>query len=250
MMKRKKYGFATVIALSLFGLVMSCAKVWQIRSESSASEQEYMRLSEDTITSSLLDTEETENNSLTVDFNALLAVNPDCVGWIEIPGTEVSYPIVQGEDNDFYLRRSFEGRESVGGVLFLDYRSAEDFGGTNTVLYGHNMRDGSMFGSLKNYLSADFFKEHAEIHVYTPDGLRTYEVFTAYEATTGWDCFTFSFNSDLERDTWLQSQAEHGGMSTELNVYDEVLTLVTCKGGENEYRTIVQAVCKEKENNA
>ena len=84
-----------------------------------------------------------------VNFDVLRDINPDCVGWIEIPGTNISYPIVQGRDNDHYLRLNFEGKYSVGGVIFLDHRCDSDFDRTNTIIYGHNMRDGSMFGSLK-----------------------------------------------------------------------------------------------------
>ena len=241
MSKRNKRLMGWIALCSLAALALSCGMIAKARQNYLQEAQAYTRLREIAVIS---EAQEEETQLLNVDFDRLLDMNPDCMGWIEIPGTGISYPVVQGEDNDQYLRRDFAGNKSVGGVIFLDYRSSGDFSGTNTVIYGHNMRDGSMFGSLAQYLDPDFAKLHPEIRIYTPQGLRSYTVFAAYTATTGWDCFTFQFQTDLERENWIQSQCAHALYDTGIRpgVYDEIITLVTCVGGENEYRNILQAV--------
>lgn len=95
--------------------------------------------------------------------------NPDTIGWIKVPDTNIDYPIVQGTDNDFYLNHDFYGKESVGGAIYLDFESQGDFVGRNNILYGHNMKNGSMFKDVIHYKDEEYFKEHQYFSIYTPD---------------------------------------------------------------------------------
>jgi len=112
------------------------------------------------------DTAETEG----IDFDALRAVNPNVVGWIVVPGTQISYPIVQGTDNTWYLRHTFSGERNASGAIFLDYRNRADFSDSQIILHGHNMRDGSMFAPLHGWMGDRFI-------IYTPNGVLEFEVF-------------------------------------------------------------------------
>ena len=114
----------------------------------------------------------TRLGELSVDWDYLKSVNPDVVAWVYIPGTRVSYPVVQGADNDVYLHRSFSGETGFAaraGSIFMDAANAPDASDANTVLYGHHMRDGSMFACLSNDLTNDGpFNEHRTVFVLTP----------------------------------------------------------------------------------
>lgn len=103
-----------------------------------------------------------------IDFEELARINPDVVGWIRIPNTNIDYPIVQGETNDIYLHRSFEGEETAAGSIFLDFASQKDLRGYNSIFYGHHMRNGSMFRDIVYYKEEEYFKEHQYFEIYTP----------------------------------------------------------------------------------
>ncbi len=103
-----------------------------------------------------------------IDFEELARINPDIVAWIQIPGTNIDYPVVQGDDNDAYLHRDFEGEESAAGTIFLDFESQSDMRGYNNIMYGHHMRNGSMFRDIVYYKDEDYFKEHQYFEIYTP----------------------------------------------------------------------------------
>ncbi len=104
-----------------------------------------------------------------IDFEALTVENPDTIGWIRIPDTNVDYPIVQGTDNDFYLDHDFYGKESAAGSIYLDFESEADLQGRNQILYGHNMKNGSMFKDINRYKDPEYFKEHQYFSIYTPE---------------------------------------------------------------------------------
>jgi sortase B len=105
-----------------------------------------------------------------IDFDALRAINPNVVGWIVIPGTQISYPVVQGTDNAWYLRHTFSGERNASGAIFLDYRNRADFSDSQIILHGHNMRDGSMFAPLHGWTGDRFI-------IHTPDDVLEFEVF-------------------------------------------------------------------------
>lgn len=116
------------------------------------------------------ETEETTAYVSPIDFDALRAINPDTVGWIKIPDTNVDYPIVWKEgDNDTYLHTDFEGNSSQAGAIYLDMDSAPDFGGRNNIIYGHHMKNGSMFKDVVKYKDKEFFEAHQYFEIYTPE---------------------------------------------------------------------------------
>lgn len=104
-----------------------------------------------------------------IDFESLKVMNPDIVAWLKIPGTVIDYPIVQADDNDKYLHTDFEGKQSSAGAIFLDCDSESSLLGHHSVLYGHHMRNGSMFAQIVKFKDEAFFKENREIIIYLPD---------------------------------------------------------------------------------
>jgi len=167
-MKKK---IRAVIAIVLLGvLVFSGLKIWNeteaYRGESDLHKQ-LMQLKP-------VPQEDPVVNQSVIDLEAQ---NSDMAGWLTVPGTRIDYPFVQAKDNDFYLRRNFNGAYALAGTLFMDYRCAKDFSSQNTIIYGHHMRNGSMFGAIKKFRDKDFFTANKTAAIYLPDQTYTLELF-------------------------------------------------------------------------
>lgn len=120
--------------------------------------------------------EEPEESLPEIDFDGLRAINGDVVAWIQIPGIGVDYPVVQGKDNEHYLHYTFDGKANKAGSIFLDCRNRADFTDSKVILYGHNMKDGSMFSNLKKYQDVAFRKEQGRVLIYLPDKVLECEI--------------------------------------------------------------------------
>ena len=105
----------------------------------------------------------------TVDFQALRKINSDIIAWIRIPDTKIDYPVVQGKDNAYYLKHMFQKTEHAAGSIFLDMDNEADFSNRKSILYGHNMKDGSMFQGLHRFQEESYLKEHNQVYLYLPD---------------------------------------------------------------------------------
>lgn len=183
-----------------------------------------------------------------VDFAALQAVNPDVRAWLLIPETDISYPVVQGEDNEFYLHTTYDRKPNSCGSIFIDARNAEPFAETNTILYGHNMKNGSMFGTLRRYEDDAFRIAHPDIYIVTPEGQLQYRVFSAYVEAENGDAYTVDF-STLSEAEFLRRAAgwDSGDVETETPARgSKVLTLSTCTSIVAWQRFVVHAVLVEE----
>ena len=167
-------------------------------------------------------------------------VNPQYIGWLKISGTPINYPVAQGADNDKYLHTSFEGRRSGLGAIFMDYRCTGDFSGYHSIVYGHNAKNGTMFGSLSRYQNADYMKKNQEITVTRPDGEKeVWHIFAARKSDITDPSFRLNFSSP-------ESFAEFAaGLGAPQGV-TRILTLSTCtSGGSNDERMLVHAAIVE-----
>ena len=145
-----------------------------------------------------------ENGEFTVDFSGLKELNPDCIGWIRFENIDISYPIMQGEDNEYYLKHTFKKTEHVAGSIFLDKDNSPDFSNRKSILYGHNMKDGSMFQGLHKYESESYLQEHNKVYLYLPDGeALTYTVIKCGYVKA--DSDTFWLGEQVETRTLLLS---------------------------------------------
>ena len=172
-------------------------------------------------------------NLLEVDFNELLRKNPDTVGWIEVKGTNINYPIVQTTDNSYYLNHAFDGSKNEAGWVFMDYRNDSVNFNQNTIIYAHSRLTGSMFGSLKNILNSSWYtnKNNHIIRLSTPTENTMWQVFSVYTIPKESYYITPSFNSNeayLEFLNTIKSRSEVDFSGT-VNTNDKILTLSTCK---------------------
>jgi len=177
---------------------------------------------------------------LKLDLEALRAVNPDVVGWIEIPGTALSYPIVQSVDNSYYLDHNWKRESNPGGSIFLEATSSADFGDFNTIVYGHRMRDGSMFGSLRHYSDQSYWQAHPDIYVAAGGRVYRYAIFSAHESgvrelTYRLDLVESGLQGDFLQYCADASVLDTGGAPDS----DHILTLSTCTGSGYRSRWVV-----------
>lgn len=179
-----------------------------------------------------------------MDFTALQKVNADVLGWVLIPSTKISYPVVQGKDNDYYLNRTWKKTASVVGAIYMDYRCAKDLSGFNTILYGHRMNNGSMFAGLKYYKKQSYLKQHPTIYLTTSQGSYQYEIFSVYEGSPSGEGYRVGLSSRERKQAFLDTVVGASLYDTGVKptVDDSVLTLSTCTGNGHSKRLIVHAL--------
>lgn len=166
---------------------------------------------------------------------SLRQINEDLYGWIFVEGTAIDYPMVQGENNEYYLNHAYSGEWLVNGAIFVDYRCSSSVKDNyNTVVYGHNITTGAMFHDVTKFLSQDVFDE-TYIYVYTEEGIYVYEPFSVYETRYDYDYFRTDFSSGEEFVAFAEEVRDNSEIRSKANVTfdenDRILTLSTCTNG-------------------
>lgn len=180
-----------------------------------------------------------------IDVAALQMVNRDVIGWIHIPGTVISYPLIHARDRDTYLHTAWDGTANKSGSIFLEQNNRSDLTDFNTIIYGHLMRNSSMFGTLKEYRAQTYRDAHSRIYLVRGGMIYRYEVFSAYEAPTDSDAYRLVFQEDGQKQAALTYYLGNAPWESELTpgTEDRILTLSTCTGtGLYHSRWVVQAV--------
>lgn len=198
-------------------------------------------------------TEETEA-VIPVKFAELQQVNPDVYAWITVPGTEIDYPILQhASDNSYYLMHNIDGSYGYPGCIYTEDLNSKDFTDNNTVIYGHNMKNGSMFAQLHKFEDPDFFNENREVLIYLPDEVLHYTIFAAHIYDDRHLLYSFDFSDPDVYQKYLDSVFSTRDMSANIDKDmtvtkdDRIVTLVTCIGSQPNNRLLVQAVLTDRE---
>ncbi|MGI6006841.1 MAG: class B sortase [Ruminococcus sp.] len=189
--------------------------------------------------------EESEQEGPVIDFESLKAINKDVVGWLYVEALDLNYPIMQGEDNEYYLHRTTEKTYNFAGSIFLDYANAPDFSDSNSIVYGHNMKDGSMFGKLKKFREQDVYGRSMIFWVCTPEKNYKYEIFSAYETAVGSDTYLLFEHGGKEVVEYMENMKSLSEIPTadrNFQENDRVVTLSTCTGN-SATRFVVQGIC-------
>ncbi len=177
---------------------------------------------------------------ISVDFSLLAAKYPDLVGWLYIPGDLLSDPVMQSSDNDYYLDRLPSGKNNSAGSLFFDFRDSPTLSGWNHIVYGHNMKNKTMFGFLRNYRSSEFFSEHPYVFYFTPDCTWRIELFAGFYTTN--DSFVYTRpDSEKSRLEYLKKAKQKSAFSSDVTVHanDPILILSTCAGAADSNQRFV-----------
>lgn len=186
--------------------------------------------------------EEPGFSTISVDIDALAAINRDIIAWIYIPGAPVSYPVLQGRDNHFYLTHTFDRRHNVLGSIFMDHRNNADFEDMHTIIYGHDTRNDMMFGSLKRFKEQAYADERRYIHIIRSGEVLIYEIFAIYETLATSDTYTLQFATEEAFADYLQEMASR--TIVDMGVLpgtERIITLSTCTPNNRDMRLVVQA---------
>ena len=240
---RIRNGALNVITVCLIGIILvSGYKIGKTMWEYQVAKSAYTNISEKTA--------KVDPKQFTgvVDWKALKKVNPDVQGWLYQKGTVINYPVVQGTDNDTYLHTRFDKQWSGGGTLFVDCRMEKDFKGFNSIIYGHHMKDGSMFRSIRGYTKEDgYYDKHKTLELATPHGNYHLVVFSAFiTKATDENTYKMTYDGDekqayIDR-AWERSELPITRDSVDVTKNDRLVTLSTCAYDYEEARYIV--MCK------
>lgn len=197
---------------------------------------------------------EEQSKVIPVKFEELQAVNPDVYAWITVPGTDIDYPILQhASDNSYYLMHNIDGSYGYPGCIYTENMNSKDFTDNNTVIYGHNMKNGSMFAQLHKYEDPDFFDANREVLIYLPDEVLHYTIFAAHIYDDRHLLYSFDFADPEVYQKYLDSIFSTRDMSANIDkditvtTDDQIITLVTCIGSQPNNRLLVQAVLTDRE---
>lgn len=184
-----------------------------------------------------------QESKLQPKFIPLLETNPEVIGWITITDTPINYPMVQHSDNQYYLNYDSSNSPSIYGSIYIDYRNNSDLNNKNTLIYGHNMNNGSMFHALVNYKDQAFFENHPYIYISNLYETFTYEVFAVYVVDADYETISVNYENDTDFLNYISECKSRSLFAKDiaLTASDQIVTLVTCSYELNNARTIVQA---------
>ena len=180
-----------------------------------------------------------------IDFAALQEYNPDIIAWIRIPGTVIDYPVLQGPDNNRYLRHTPDGEYSVAGSIFLEFSNASDFSDNHSIIYGHHFRGGyrPMFKQLVDYRSEDFYNSHPWVGLFTPAGKYTIRIFSCYVTKLGDNAWRTQLEGKAFSD-WIESVSSKAIYNTDIipTENDRIVTLSTCSTEFENARFVIHGI--------
>ena len=243
-MKKQTKILLTILCLVFLGVfAFSGYKLYSIIHEYKVAERMYNGLSGEYVTPSGKDNANTPENPdstessgprevspVTVDFEALLAQSKDVVGWLYCADTPINYPIVQAEDNFYYLYRFIDGTYNGSGSLFLDCTCSRDFSDKNTVIYGHHMNNGTMLASICKYHNQEYYDQHPVLYLNTPTQNYRVEVFSGFITPADSAAYTMRFADDAEYAAYLEKMKGFSDFECDVEIgpEDRMIMLSTC----------------------
>ena len=244
--KQKKKGDLVLTIALIAAIVVFCFaayNLFHIYTEYKKGTDEYNNIEQMAVTDREPENEQkTEEDAgpkppITVDFAKLKSVNPDVVGWIYMEAlTDINYPVVKGEDNETYLHTTYEKNYNFAGTIFVDYENSGDFSDCNTLVYGHNMKNGSMFGQLKKFAQdQETYNKSKYFWILTPEKNYRYQIISAYTTGVNSDTYTLFKGPGEEFEKYLQTIKGYSEIKTEdtdLTIKDKIVTLSTCTGND------------------
>lgn len=188
-----------------------------------------------------------------IDFITLTKDSPDIYGWIKVWGTVIDYPVLQhATDDTFYLTHLPDGRENIAGSIYTESLNSKQFADPNTVIYGHNMKVGSMFAELHNFADVEFFNNNKYFTIYTKDRMLEYEIFAAYLETDAHLLYAYNFDDPQIFEKYLKkvfkNTDQKANIRNDLKVTSDncIVTLSTCEKGGGDGRFLIQGVLIEE----
>lgn len=191
--------------------------------------------------------EKSEDAPIQVDFNLLGNQNQDIVAWLYCPDTSINYPVVQAADNDFYLRRLLDGSYNTAGTLFMDFRNSDDFSDWNSVIYGHNMKNDSMFGTLPDYKAQSYYEEHPTMYLLTPAQNYKINILAGFVTAANSELYSAFNPSEEEKELLVEEWMNDSDFDSTAILTSEhtVITLSTCSYEYSNARYVIIGVLEK-----
>ena len=238
-MKKRKKIFLVIIFVLLIAFAVNSFFIFRSINNYNTGNKTY-----DSIKEIAIKTETDNPEEARIDFEELKKINPDIVGWLTMKNTVIDYPVVKGEDNEYYLHHLYTGEWNSLGTLFVDFRNYELFTDRNTIIYGHSMLNGSMFFILEKYKKQSFYEEHKEFIFETPD--KKYRLLPfAGKIMDGKEAFVeFDFDSDEEFYEYLDYYIRNSTFKSDVEVTgsDKVVMMIKCSDDFEDARYVL--LCK------
>ena len=182
-----------------------------------------------------------------VDFSSLEKINEDIVAWININNLHISYPVVQGDNNDYYLHHMVNRTYNSAGSIFMDYRNNNNLNDKHTIIYGHNMKDGTMFSKLLKYKTQKYYDENPYYLLITPNKNYKVEIISGYIANTNDTAWRISFSNEEDFNNWLNNTIDKSLFKSSITpkASDKIITLSTCSNDTKDTRFVLVGILKE-----
>ncbi len=242
-MRIKRIIVVMLICILLFVIAFSGWKILSAMQKYHKSEESYSTIAKQYIE---LDYKQ-DDVTVSVDFEKLKSTYSDVIGWIYSENTPINYPIVQGENNDYYLRRLPNGKRDVAGSIFADFRNSSDFSDFKTIIYGHNMKNNSMFGTLEKYKSQKYYDEHPIMYLLTKDKNYKILLIGGYTASADSEDTYFISSDKKDRNVIIEKTLKKSTFKSDvkINEDDRFITLSTCAYDFEDARYVVVGVLRE-----
>ena len=237
---KKKWIVVWIVCAAVFALTLFFVLKWWFGGPTDTSEYKT-----ETSSSAVSEIEYVDNP---IDFDSLKAENPDVCGWITLPETNIDYPILQSsvENDNFYLDHDFNKKKSIYGAIYIQRLNSNRFTDPNTVIYGHNMKNGTMFRHLHKFREKDFFDANEYFYIYTPGHIYTYRIFAAYRSDNRHILNSNDFTDEQSYAEYIETVKNPTSLikntrEVDLTTDDRIVTLSTCIS-DKRYRYLVQGV--------
>ena len=245
----KKIVKIILLAVCLGVFCFSGYKIYQYLHEEKANKELNNKLIEKAVVenqkTNVLEEDSQAKNELpiNVDFTALKQENEDIVGWLYSENTQINYPVVQSEDNNYYLRRLINGEYNIAGSLFMDYRNNSNLEDNDTIIYGHNMENDTMFGTLQEYKSQEYYDNHKVLYYFTQEKNYMIQLFAGYTISVESDIYDLSIIDESKIEESIQNSDFNSDV--EVREEDKIMTLSTCAYEYDGARYIIMGVLHE-----
>lgn len=233
MLRKILYGIT--LLLFLIVAILSFKNFFDIKNEI----QEEQVVHNELIDISEIPEEINQEENFKINFDELLSINSDVIGWIVIEGTNINYPIVQSKNNTYYLKHSFYKKYSNYGTIYIDATANKDFTSQNTFIYGHYTANKSMFGELGNYMKQSFFEEHPYFIIYTPEKTLKMEIFSVHVDSASSPSYQMNFTTEDAFKNYIALMKEKSVINSNVTVNysaDRIVTLYSCSRETNYHK--------------
>lgn len=238
-----------LIGICVVAIIFSGFQLYRLWSEYHKGQKEYEGLQDYiNVDDKDPDQKQDDKGGIQVDFSELKKINSQVIAWLYGKDTKINYPVVQAKDNEYYLKHTFEKQINSSGCLFVDCKNAADFTDDNTIIYGHHMKNGTMFAGLAKYKEQTYYDDHKTMLLKTPEKEYKVNIFAGYVTDEDDDVWTLAFGTEAKKEKWLAKRKKKSCFTSAVTpkIDDTILTMSTCSYEYENARFVLLGVLEEE----